>query len=308
MRCCCSERLVSTGSCISPGVDKYTCRVVGASPSHRDGQIISHVCCTAPPLCLVFVSEYDPREVLFSARKPTCCSALHVYACHCHDLTIARQNPGFSTVWANLMSSMPEAEYLLKARTAERRASRNQKPTVVFETEMVSVRIGLLRCNACLACLCLVDAVNKALGAACVATSPPVVRFVQPVHPLCWRCYVQDPSIQKGAFALSATSSANGLSTISSHRRISSQGALDLTTPQEYLRSLERVMVRFHLDAFAGEFLGDTAIELFENCGCTLFALICTTCELLFQQHHIETEKYATNQSTGIYLQCEPFS
>lgn len=54
------------------------------------------------------------------------------------------QNPGFSTVWANLMSCMPEAEYLLRARNAEQRASRRQgqESTVVFDTEMVS-GIGL---------------------------------------------------------------------------------------------------------------------------------------------------------------------
>eukprot|EP00903_Cladosiphon_okamuranus_P015886 g14672.t1 len=96
-------------------------------------------------------------------------------------VTNASLHPGFSTVWANLMSCMPEADYLLEARAAERKASRRQKSTVVFETEM------------------------------------------------------------------------------------------------EYLRSLQRVMVRFHLDAFVGELVGDVAIELFENCGCTLFALICTT-------------------------------
>lgn len=53
------------------------------------------------------------------------------------------------------------------------------------------------------------------------------------------------------------------------------------TTIQEYLRSLQRVTVRFHIDAFAGEFVGDAAVELFENCGCTLFALVCATCEQL---------------------------
>lgn len=51
---------------------------------------------------------------------------------------------------------------------------------------------------------------------------------------------------------------------------------------QEYLRSLRRVPIRFHLDAFVGEYVGDVAIELHEMCNCTLFALICTTCELLY--------------------------
>ena len=47
--------------------------------------------------------------------------------------------------------------------------------------------------------------------------------------------------------------------------------------PQEYLRSLQRVIIRFHLDAFTGEHAGDVAVELHRECGCTLFALICTT-------------------------------
>lgn len=45
---------------------------------------------------------------------------------------------------------------------------------------------------------------------------------------------------------------------------------------QEYLRSLQRVTTRFRLDAFAGEAVGDVTIELYENCSCTLFALIGT--------------------------------
>ena len=47
---------------------------------------------------------------------------------------------------------------------------------------------------------------------------------------------------------------------------------------QEYLRSLQRVMIRFHLEAFTGEYAGDVAIELYRECDCTLLALICTTC------------------------------
>lgn len=45
------------------------------------------------------------------------------------------------------------------------------------------------------------------------------------------------------------------------------------------MKSLRRVTMRFHLTAFAGEFVGDVAIELHEKCDCTLFALVCTTCE-----------------------------
>lgn len=54
------------------------------------------------------------------------CSRIHAW-----------QHPGFSTVWANLMSSMPEAEYLLTAKIAEQRASKEKESTIVLETEMV---------------------------------------------------------------------------------------------------------------------------------------------------------------------------
>lgn len=41
-------------------------------------------------------------------------------------------------------------------------------------------------------------------------------------------------------------------------------------------------MIRFHLDAFTGEFAGDVAVELHRECGCTLFALICSSSSLSF--------------------------
>lgn len=47
---------------------------------------------------------------------------------------------------------------------------------------------------------------------------------------------------------------------------------------KEYLRSLQRVMIRFHLEAFSGEYVGDVALELYRECECVLFVLICTTC------------------------------
>lgn len=78
----------------------------------------------------------------YGGTSETCFSLVtHGRVCLC--LLHAWQHPGFSTVWANLMSCMPEAEYLLKARTAELRASGKQEPTVVCETEMVS---GLAWC------------------------------------------------------------------------------------------------------------------------------------------------------------------
>lgn len=56
------------------------------------------------------------------------------------DINIAdhNQNPGFSTVWTNILSCMPEAEYLLKARGVEQDVTRDPESTVLFETEMVS--------------------------------------------------------------------------------------------------------------------------------------------------------------------------
>lgn len=48
------------------------------------------------------------------------------------------QTPGFSTIFTNLLSSMPEAKYLLNAKAVEQEMSRGPESTVVFETEMVS--------------------------------------------------------------------------------------------------------------------------------------------------------------------------
>lgn len=46
-------------------------------------------------------------------------------------------------------------------------------------------------------------------------------------------------------------------------------------TNQEYLRSLHRVLIRFHLGpAFSAERVGDVAMELYRECQCTLFALV----------------------------------
>ncbi|CAM9278886.1 unnamed protein product [Ectocarpus fasciculatus] len=97
-------------------------------------------------------------------------------------VTQACLNPGFSTVWTNMLSCMPEADYLLKARGAEQDVTRDPESTVLFETEM------------------------------------------------------------------------------------------------EYLRSLRRVTLRFRLTCFAGDCVGDAAIELHEKCGCILVALICNAC------------------------------
>lgn len=49
------------------------------------------------------------------------------------------QNPGFSTVWTNMLSCMPEADYLLKARGAEQGVTRDPESTALFETETVSL-------------------------------------------------------------------------------------------------------------------------------------------------------------------------
>lgn len=37
-------------------------------------------------------------------------------------------------------------------------------------------------------------------------------------------------------------------------------------------------MIRFSLNAFSGERTGDMAVEVHQECECTLFALICNTC------------------------------
>ncbi|CAN0056547.1 unnamed protein product [Ascophyllum nodosum] len=100
---------------------------------------------------------------------------------------------GFSTVWANTLSCMPEADALLKARAAEEAKLNSPLAERMFETEMAS---------------------NRSIRSYC----------------------------------------------------------------SEYLRSLQRVMIRFHLEAFTGEYAGDVAIELYRECDCTLLALICTTC------------------------------
>lgn len=58
--------------------------------------------------------------------------------CVFRSISVHDQTPGFSTVFTNLLSSMPEAEYLLHARAAEQEMNRGPESTVVFETEMVS--------------------------------------------------------------------------------------------------------------------------------------------------------------------------
>lgn len=37
-------------------------------------------------------------------------------------------------------------------------------------------------------------------------------------------------------------------------------------------------MIRFELKCFEGQKAGDVALELYKECECTLFALICTAC------------------------------
>lgn len=56
----------------------------------------------------------------------------------CRAISVHDQTPGFSTIFTNLLSSMPAAEHLLHARAAEEGMSRGPESTVVFETEMVT--------------------------------------------------------------------------------------------------------------------------------------------------------------------------
>lgn len=56
----------------------------------------------------------------------------------------ADQHPGFSTIWANMLSCMPEADQLLKARVAKQAVLKGPQATAVFETEAVSVFLCLV--------------------------------------------------------------------------------------------------------------------------------------------------------------------
>ncbi|CAM9399544.1 unnamed protein product [Ectocarpus sp. 6 AP-2014] len=55
-------------------------------------------------------------------------------------VTQACLNPGFSTVWTNMLSCMPEADYLLKTRGAEQDVTRDPESTALFETETEYLR------------------------------------------------------------------------------------------------------------------------------------------------------------------------
>lgn len=47
------------------------------------------------------------------------------------------QTPGFSTLWANMLSCMPEADFLIRARHTKEHMSGSPESKRLFETEMV---------------------------------------------------------------------------------------------------------------------------------------------------------------------------
>lgn len=113
-----------------------------------------------------------------------------------------------------------------------------------------------------------------------------MVLLVPSVRPFFRTCYRQESRYFKGLCVLRCLLGQRTVLDLLPPPHPTPGVNMNTHPPQEYLRSLQRVTIRFHLDAFAGEFVGDVAIELFENCGCTLFALICTTCELRLRDRY----------------------
>lgn len=113
-----------------------------SQPNATYSSVVPHLVLGIP--CIVFTGycgrPFPNRETgrnIIQFQDETC--SLRVL--FCPPLSRLPQNPGFSTVWANLLSCNPEAEFLLKAREADSGAPRGPESTVVYETEIVSSRV-----------------------------------------------------------------------------------------------------------------------------------------------------------------------